>query len=75
MSNAPKDIRITDSYLRRLVAQEQQYRGDATATQTAGRLVLERLTELEYERRRQGAQQQSTPKASKAKKSKCVCNT
>ena len=41
------EIRITDKYLRDRVELERRKRGDSTATKTAGRLILERLTQLE----------------------------
>jgi hypothetical protein len=50
-SKSVSDIRITDPYLVRQISAEQEKQGDATATKTAGRLILERLRELELERK------------------------
>ena len=45
-----KDIRITDSYITRIVAEEQTRRGDKTATKTAAQMILERYAQLEQRR-------------------------
>lgn len=44
---SPKDIRITDPYVRELVEAERRRRKDSTATKTAARLIVERLAQLE----------------------------
>lgn len=43
----PSDLRITDPHLISLVESEREKRGDSTATKTAGRLIVERLAQLE----------------------------
>jgi hypothetical protein len=43
-------IRITDGYIRRIVAEEQARRGDKTATKTAAQMILERYTQLQERR-------------------------
>lgn len=45
-----KHIRITDTYVRSLVAEEAQRRGDKSATQTAAKLIAERMAQLEMMR-------------------------
>lgn len=50
MSDKIKDIRISDQYVKSLVTAEQARRGDATPTLTAGRMIIERDTQLQAKR-------------------------
>ncbi len=61
MSQAPATIPITDDDLIRQVCEEQEVRGDASPTRTAGKLLLERLAELRVERRTRATQPAETP--------------
>lgn len=45
------EVRITDPYTISLVAEEAALRGDRTLTRTAGRLIQERVSQLEISRR------------------------
>lgn len=45
------EIRITDPYIIGQVEAERDSRGDSTSTKTAARLITERLTQLELDRR------------------------
>lgn len=47
----PVEIRITDSFTIRKVIEEQNLQGESTMSKTAGRLIIERLRELEIDRR------------------------
>ncbi len=47
-TDLPKDLRITDPYVRELVEAERARAGESTATKTAARLILERLAQREY---------------------------
>lgn len=65
MADDVKDIRITDPYIKSLIAAEQERRGDATATLTAGRMIIERDLQLQSLRgnsdaRRPRARQKAT---------------
>lgn len=48
-----RTIAISDPHVIALVAREQARRGYGTAAKTAGQLIQERITELEYEARQQ----------------------
>ena len=45
------ELRITDIYTRKQVEAERQRRGHGTATRTAMALIIERLAQLDHERR------------------------
>lgn len=51
----PSDARITDPYLLQQLEDEREARGDSTVTKTAGRLITERLAQLELNRRSDSA--------------------
>jgi hypothetical protein len=42
-----KDIRITDSYVRKLVERVRRASGEKTMAKTASRLILERITTMD----------------------------
>lgn len=44
------DIRITDPYVRQLVANEQRVTGEKTAAKVAARLIIERVAQQESRR-------------------------
>lgn len=61
MADTVKDIRITDPYVKGLIAAEQKRRGDATPTLTAGRMIIERDIQLQAQREQQGAGRRKQP--------------